>query len=407
MDINKTILICGNGRSGESLEQIRKWGYKTCLISEFNDDRGLENVDAFVKANTLDPAQALAAARGLSQQGWVFDGIISLCWDCPISVATIAAEYGLRAISVEVATAATHKDKRIAILREAGVQVPCSDLFVGHEKSIAQFPLPAVTKPLDLSGSVGVHLARNYEELLAAVRKTAEFLALSGRKDTIQLEAYVSGTEYSVEGLVANGAFHLTGLSERVFLPEYLPRFVERGDIIPTDIGLETIARIQKLCLQSIEALRIDMGAVKFDLKIDEDDNIFVFEVTPRLGGPRFGTEMVPLANGTCILRALIAQACGQPISLSDLTPSKNEAVVAFNVFPSRSGRVTSVEGLTAALRQVGVYDFKWAKAGGLKPGDRVSLGHSYGYYIVCGKTRTEALERATLFETNLRIEVA
>ena len=403
----KTLLLCGNGKSGEAIPLIKVWGYRVCLISEFPNDNCIDDVDQYVYANSMDPEAALIAAKKLVSEGWEFDGVISLCWDCPISVAIIAKELGLPSIPVTIAEVATFKDKRIKTLRDAGIPVPES-ITVPLEQSTKfdlPFSYPVVSKPVDLSGSVGVFLARGHDELLEAFSKTAQYLVLSKMK-SIQIEQYIDGTEYSVEGLVLNGLLHITGTSERVFIKNYLPVFVERGDIIPANLTKKQITDIKCICQDSIDALGIDSGAAKFDIKIDSNGKIFVFEVTPRLGGPRFGTEMIPLANGTSILRALISQACGLPVDITWLQPNKNQTVVAFNIFAPKNGRIVSLKGLEIARSITGVYDFKWSRPSGFFEGDIVKDGQELGYYIIYANSRSSALDKARRFEDLFEIEV-
>lgn len=100
----KTLLICGNGLSGEAISFIKEWGYKVALISEFPNDRGVDCADYFIQANSKEPADALLAAETLIKSDMHFDRVFSLCWDSAISVATIAEAFGLFSVSVESAT---------------------------------------------------------------------------------------------------------------------------------------------------------------------------------------------------------------------------------------------------------------------------------------------------------------
>jgi hypothetical protein len=63
----KTILLCGNGLSGEVIATIKSWGYRVALISEFPLDVGTSDADFFIEANSKDPAAALCAARMASK----------------------------------------------------------------------------------------------------------------------------------------------------------------------------------------------------------------------------------------------------------------------------------------------------------------------------------------------------
>lgn len=402
----KTLLVCGNGMSGESLETLKSWGLSVCLISEFAEDINVDLVDSYVKASTLDSDIALEAAIGLAEEGWKFDAVISLCWDCPISVAKIARHFDLPGLDVEKARNATLKDVRTQLLQQGGVLVPRFQVVDVNENvndKIDSLSFPMVSKPVDLAGCKGVRFIRSRSELDSYVRETFAFTTFSSEK-RILIEEYVDGTEYSVEGLVIDGKFFPTALSERVFTDDYLPEFCEIGDILPTVLSESTIKSIHSTCQKSAEALDIESGVLKFDIKIS-GELIYVFEVTPRLGGPRFGTEIVPLNNGTELLKAMVMQSLGVPVDTSLLTAKKSSGVVAFTVFAKASGIIKAIKGLDNISSIAGFYDYKWWNLKGYGSGDKVKKGERLFYYIVEGRDRKEAMDRAKQLESLVEIQ--
>ncbi|WP_367115882.1 M20/M25/M40 family metallo-hydrolase [Candidatus Symbiopectobacterium sp. PLON1] len=64
-DIGKNILFCGNGLSGEILNDVRNWGYNIFLITEFPYDNGLEYCTEVVEANSKNVSCAVDTARKL------------------------------------------------------------------------------------------------------------------------------------------------------------------------------------------------------------------------------------------------------------------------------------------------------------------------------------------------------
>jgi biotin carboxylase len=162
---------------------------------------------------------------------------------------------------------------------------------------------------------------------------------------------------------------------------------------------------VRSTCEASCRALGIELGVAKFDLLIS-DDAVYVLEVTPRLGGPRFGTEMVPLSNGTNVLRAAIQQAMGEEIDMGLLRPKFERGMASFTIFAADSGRIESIEGLERASSIDGFYDFKWWRAGGYHLGSRVTKNMKLGYYIVSAETRSEVLDRAREAEETIRIVI-
>ena len=282
---SKTLLVCGNWLSGEIIPEIKRWGYNICLLSEFPFDKNVDCVDHYENVNTLDVDASLDAAKRISYEGWKFDGIISLCWDCPISVSTIAEYFGLKAISVEVAKRSTYKNDRIKCLLNAdGINVPKFFLINnGHseiDKNIShkhKLAYPLVSKPVDLASSLGVYLIKSPEEFDFMVEKTKMSLAISKRKE-ILIEEYIDGIEYSAEGLMVGESFYMTGLSERIFDSISEPNFSEIGDIIPTTLSLSERNHIHDTCEKAAIALGINQGVIKYDLKISSSNKLYIFE---------------------------------------------------------------------------------------------------------------------------------
>ena len=172
------------------------------------------------------------------------------------------------------------------------------------------------------------------------------------------------------------------------------------------------LARLQYFCLEkqtqkAAHALGITDGVVKGDLIVNEKGTVYVFELAARLGGPRFGTEMVPISNGTNILRAAIQQAIGEKIDISLLERKYNKGMVNRAIFPA-PGKVTSITGLGELNKCDGFYDFKWFTDTPLSEGDIIpeykDNSCTVAYFIASGETREEALKNADTIERKIKI---
>lgn len=146
----KTILLCGNGLSGEVIKKIKSWGYRVALISEFPNDVGVRDADVFIHANSKCPEEALAAANRIVEDGNHIDGVMSLCWDSAVSVAKIAHHFGLKSPSIETAEKATYKDLRSLALKEGKIPAPKFTLVESLSQlryEIKRYKLPVAIKP--------------------------------------------------------------------------------------------------------------------------------------------------------------------------------------------------------------------------------------------------------------------
>ncbi len=407
MKKKKTILFCGNGMSGEAIRPIKEMGYKVLLITEFLDDRGVEDADVLIEADTKNPEKALEASIELSNAGHHFDGVLSLCWDTPISVSLIAEHFNLFGISSLIAKHSTYKSLRSAIFHKYNVPAPrfklaknLAEVFCAAE----EIGFPVVLKPLNLSSSKGVILVKNEKELSSAYEYSTSF----NKDPQVVVDEYLIGTEHSTEGLMIDGKLFLTAISDREFkYKECEPFFVEIGDIMPTSLPQKTAEEMRIVTEKAALSLGITNGVVKGDIICSNDNTIRILELTPRLGGPRFGTEMVPLSNGTNILKAAVQQAVQDPINMDFLKAKYAKGMVNRSIFP-KPGIIKKIEGVESISKHPGYYDFKWWFNPPLKKGDRVNeYCNSCGgvaYFIATGSSRDEALKHAKDIENSIKI---
>ena len=403
----KRILFCGNGLSCEIVKTLKD-EYEIYMITEFPHDHGIEYVDKLIVANSKDPDESLNAAIKLNNQGFSFDAVLSLCWDCSSSVAKIAEYYDLFSVPYDITQQSSMKSVRSQIFEDAQIPAPKYRLSNGYEDlriKTEEIGLPVVLKPVNLSSSKGVILVEQMSEL----RKAFEYCTGFSGDEEIVINEYFKGTEYSTEGLMIKNKFHMSGISEREFhYKKCKPFFVEIGDIMPTTLDARTIEICSNLTEKAAQALGINDGIVKGDLIYTEQKKVKVFEITPRLGGPRFGTEMIPLSNGTNILRAAIQQALREEINLDYLKPKFRKGMVNWSIFP-RPGIIKKIEGLDKIREFKGYYDFKWWGVKPLTVGDIIpkpeNMCGGVAYFIATGSDRNEAIENAERIKKAIIIE--
>lgn len=404
----RSILFCGNGMSAEVLKKLHG-KYKIYVITEFPKDKGLEYADKVEVANAKNPEEALKAAIKLDAEGYKFEAVISLCWDCPLSVSLIAEHFNLFGVSPEIAKNSSIKSIRSKLFEDAGVPSPkykcCGSLEEVKEVLSTSISLPIVFKPLALAGAKGVI----YVDDINDVEKAYEFCTSCSNEKNVLVNEYIEGTEYSTEGLMVNGKLYMTGISERVFkYKEYRPHFVEAGDIMPVSLTDDEIENFRVVTEKAAKALSINNGIVKGDLIYTKNKEIRVFELTPRLGGPRFGTEMIPLSNGTNILEAAIQQALGEEINYEFLKPQFKKGMINRAIFP-KPGIIKGIDGLDKIKQMKGFYDFKWFRYEPYKVGDEIkspeNMWGAIGYAIVTGENREDALKNADEIEKAIDIQ--
>ncbi|MBN1687438.1 MAG: ATP-grasp domain-containing protein, partial [Spirochaetales bacterium] len=151
-------------------------------------------------------------------------------------------------------------------------------------------------------------------------------------------EEYIDGPEYSLDAIVYRGDMTLCGIADRhICFPPY---FVEMGHTMPADVREEDRKRVIDLFSSGIQALGIDNGAAKGDIKLSPDGPV-IGEIAARLSGGYMSGWTYPYASGIRVTEAAMRIAVGLPPG--PLEPVKFHTA-AERAFISIPGIVQSVE---------------------------------------------------------------
>ena len=97
--------------------------------------------------------------------------------------------------------------------------------------------------------------------------------------------------------------------------------------------GAELTKKIEQLVMKVLDALHIENGASHTEIKITDNEELFVIEVGARMGGDFIGSHLVHLSTGYDFLQATIE------LSLGTFTPpnlDKEEKYIAEVYFLSQ-----------------------------------------------------------------------
>ena len=230
------------------------------------------------------------------------DGICTIASDVAApTVAYIAEKMGLVGNSYESACNANNKYEMRKIFSEAGVLCPkFKELHTLEDAIGINFEFPLIVKPADRSGSLGVAMVNNKQELNDAVAKALE---CSFCKQAI-VEEYVEGKEISVEFISYKGKHYPLQITDKVTTGA--PHFVELEHHQPADLSLEMYDSIYALTDKALTALGITNGASHSEYRITGDGRIVVMEIGGRMGGDFIGSDLVKLSTGYDFLQGVI-----------------------------------------------------------------------------------------------------
>ena len=326
--MNKSILIFGVGKLQKSLIiQAKKLGLFTIGIDPDRNAECNQLVDVFKIIGGDDYKGTLEVAIT-----YKISGIITSATDKPlVMMARIAEALNLPFISVDSATISTDKYLMKNAFSEGSI-ASAKGKLVKEIGEIEGFRFPAIIKPRDNSGSRGVI----YCDSIINARKTLQETKGFTKKESVLLEEYIEGDEYSIESLHYGGESYVIQYTEKITTS--FPYNVELGHNQPANITYKVKDQIQLIISKIARALNFNNCASHTELKINSN-GIFVIETSPRLGGDFITSHLVPLSTGINMEQELLKIAIGEQ---PNLKISTNEAAIV-RYFDFKLGKVQSI----------------------------------------------------------------
>ena len=308
-------------------------GYQTRAFDEAAARLGVELVLATDRCDRLDdpwrdraiPVRfhddtASSAAVLHALQGRRLDGVLAV-GDRPVVLAALIAE--ARALpwhSVAGARASRDKRRFRACQHEAGLSAPWSmTVPAGQVTPPAGVGYPCVVKPLVLSGSRGVIRVNDAAELRAALARVSTLLSAPDVRelrdeaaDVVQVEGYVEGDEFAVEGVMDRGRLHVLAIFDK---PDPLtgPYFEETVYLTPTARTRAQALAIIPAVARAAHAAGLWHGPVHAECRVSMTETC-VLEVAARPIGGLCARALAfdgPRGDRVPLEQVLLAQAAG------------------------------------------------------------------------------------------------
>ena len=300
----KSVLIFGVGPLQKSIiDRAKLMGLYTIGIDPAADATCKDEVDAFVIVGGQDFEYTMAVAKK-----YQIDAIVTAATDKPlVMMARVAKEMNLPFYSVETAQWSTDKYQMKERFELGGVPYAQGRLISKVEEAEG-LVLPVIVKPRDNSGSRGVKLCRDKNELQISIDEALE----NSKLDTVLVEEFIEGHEYSIESLHHDGKSEVIQFTEKKTTE--FPYNVELGHIQPANISDENKQKIREIVSKIGKALNFVNCPSHTELKINER-GIFVIETSPRLGGDYITSTLTPLSTGVNLEDELLKISLGEKIN--------------------------------------------------------------------------------------------
>lgn len=275
----KRILILGAGNAQiDAIEYCKAHGFEVVGCSYTTVDCGIPHLDVFeqVDIKSVSGVTALAEKYGAA-------AIYSVGSDLAMPTVMKASDkLGLpHFISAEAAEICHSKGR----MREA-----LGEDFEGNarflvcrtlDEALAYTDFPAMMKPVDSQGQRGCFRVDSSEDIKKWFDVSIDY-SFEGK---VIIEEFVDGPEVSVNAYMQDGVMKFALVSDRYAFDE-LPGGIIREHRVPSSFAdEETQAKTVDLAARVAAKIGINNGPCYYQIKLKNDKEPVILEVTPRLDG--------------------------------------------------------------------------------------------------------------------------
>lgn len=298
--------------------------------------------DRAIPVRFEDPAQSAAQVRG------EFDGILAVGDRPALLAAHVAERLPLKFHSPAAVAACGDKHQSRARFAAAGLPAPAHRLWGAHDEPPADLPYPCVLKALHLSASRGVIRANDADQFRAARDRIAAMV----RDEHLQVEAFIPGREFALEGLLRGGRLQCLAIFDK---PDPLegPFFEETIYVTPSREGAASQQAMVDAAQRAVAALGLSDGPIHAEMRVNSS-GVWMLEVAARpIGG--LCAQTLRFEPGALSLEALLLRhALGE--DTTGFTREPRPSGVMMIPVPGH-GILQSIDGLEQARAVPGIED--------------------------------------------------
>lgn len=309
--MKKILLLGGSAQQISAIKHAKRMGYYTILCDYLLDNPGQKYADEFHSISTTnnDAILQLAVKKNI-------DGIVAYASDPAAPTAAYVAEkMGLPTNPYKSVDLLTKKDKFREFLKEHNFYTPKAKGFNSVDQvknGISEFTFPVIIKPVDSSGSKGVSKLDSNENL----ERMVEYALSYSRVGRIIVEEYVymSGYQVAGDGFSVNGELKFRSFANDHFNQSGINPYVPISASFPYANTQDIHEKIHNEIQRLLTLLEMKTGAYNFDVRVDENANIYIMEIGPRNGG-NYIPQVTKYATGVDMLDYTIKAAMGEDCS--------------------------------------------------------------------------------------------
>lgn len=391
----KKIAVLGAGMYNVRVyEKLRGAGFYTLALDGNADAPAAAYADEFAHVNFSNKEELYAYLKQNS-----VDAIMPINDWGTQSAAYASKKLGLVGISEQAALAATDKGIMRETWEKANLPNPAFFVFSTLEElesKINAVGYPCVVKPTDSGGSGrGISVLHSSDDIVWAYEFAKPFV----RNNRLICEAFVEGTELTIESISINGEVYILAISDKE-KPELKTR-VATSLNYPAKLTTEQQELVESTIKKAVGALHIDVGMAHSEVIINGMD-IKLVETGARGGGGHIFHTIIEAVSG---INAPVALAQLLTGSIPNVSTIKRRGSV-YRFFNPPHGILKKVEGLEEVKNWPNILDIGMVKKPGEEVGNLKNSLERAGHVITAGDDREKAIALAEKAEQTVKFVV-
>ena len=317
--MKKVLLLGGSPFQVPSIKTAKEMGYYVVTCDYLPDNPGHKYADEYYNVSTTDKEAVLKLAKDLK-----INGVVCYASDPAAPTAAYVCEaMGFPTSPYKSVEILCNKDLFRDFLFKNGFHVPRAKGYTSIDEAkrdYCNFEMPVMIKPVDSSGSKGVSKISSIEQLEEKAKYALEY----SRAKRFIVEEFVEKYGYQIagDGFSVNGNLVFRCFANDHFDSSLSNPFVPVGASWPFNMPKTIHQKIHDEIQRLLTLLNMKTGAYNFDIRIDNNENVYLMEIGPRNGGNLL-PQVIKYATGVNLVKYTIRAAMGEDCSNLKMVDTK------------------------------------------------------------------------------------
>lgn len=364
------------------IKKIKEKGYKVAVVHPYENGPAFAYADEKVYSDIFDVETVLKEARRLNVSAVMSD-------ECDIAtqpLAYITTQLGLPSQGEMISRLYSDKSLMRDFCKQHGLPYPEYKVCATEKEAVDFFRAlgrKMIIKPIDANSSRGVFTITSEQELHERFNETISF---SHHRKVVICERYISGAEFSVDGIKTRNGHFCLAISEKqqCSYNENLDNYL----FFSYDNEKYDYDRLRAINNEFVEKSMLPFGFTHAEYRC-EDGEFYLLEIGARGGGNLISSHVVPAMTGidnySMLIDMFLGKAVDFPVKQDELRSSKVAVIEVFDT-TEQGGVVKSISGTDFLDDSEDVIYYQL----NFKVGDEIHRptdgGNRLGFYIACCK---------------------